>query len=169
MCKRRRTPGDRARPEPRSAQLGSGSRSAQLGSGWRSTATRLRRGGTRGSPTGPLLDRAGASGCPDSNWGPLRPERSALPGFGVGEPVVPPRAPSWIVLAHRGAQIRTGDLSDPNGARYPASAWGNPWFPHGPPPGSCWRIGVPRFELGTSPTRTERATRLRHTPDRAIG
>src|SRR5579884_1997447 len=98
-----------------------------------------------------------------------RPERSALPGFGVGEPVVSPRAPSWIVLAHRGAQIRTGDLSDPNGARYPASAWGNPWFPHGPPPGSCWRIGVPRFELGTSPTRTERATRLRHTPDRAIG
>src|SRR5579884_947135 len=89
-------------------------------------ATRLRRGGTRGSPTGPLVDRAGASGCPDSNWGPLRPERSALPGFGVGGP-------------------------------------------HGPPPGSCWRIGVPRFELGTSPTRTERATRLRHTPDRAIG
>jgi hypothetical protein len=29
--------------------------------------------------------------------------------------------------------------------------------------GSC--IGVPRFELGTSPTRTERATRLRHTPN----
>src|SRR5690242_21028275 len=27
-------------------------------------------------------------------------------------------------------------------------------------------IGVPRFELGTSPTRTERATRLRHTPNR---
>lgn len=27
-------------------------------------------------------------------------------------------------------------------------------------------IGVPRFELGTSPTRTERATRLRHTPKR---
>ena len=27
-------------------------------------------------------------------------------------------------------------------------------------------IGVPRFELGTSPTRTERATRLRHTPSR---
>ena len=26
------------------------------------------------------------------------------------------------------------------------------------------KIGVPRFELGTSPTRTERATRLRHTP-----
>src|SRR6186997_2949493 len=25
-------------------------------------------------------------------------------------------------------------------------------------------IGVPRFELGASPTRTERATRLRHTP-----
>ena len=25
-------------------------------------------------------------------------------------------------------------------------------------------VGVPRFELGTSPTRTERATRLRHTP-----
>ncbi len=28
-------------------------------------------------------------------------------------------------------------------------------------------IGVPRFELGTSPTRTERATRLRHTPKTA--
>src|SRR5512132_3718235 len=28
-------------------------------------------------------------------------------------------------------------------------------------------IGVPRFELGTSPTRTERATRLRHTPSAA--
>jgi hypothetical protein len=25
-------------------------------------------------------------------------------------------------------------------------------------------IGLPRFELGTSPTRTERATRLRHSP-----
>src|SRR5437773_11347543 len=33
-----------------------------------------------------------------------------------------------------------------------------------PPPPS---IGVPRFELGTSPTRTERATRLRHTPNAA--
>ena len=30
----------------------------------------------------------------------------------------------------------------------------------------CGKIGVPRFELGTSPTRTERATRLRHTPSR---
>ena len=30
------------------------------------------------------------------------------------------------------------------------------------------RIGVPRFELGTSPTRTERATRLRHTPEAPI-
>src|SRR5436190_12666272 len=30
--------------------------------------------------------------------------------------------------------------------------------------GSPAPIGVPRFELGTSPTRTERATRLRHTP-----
>src|SRR4029077_14935367 len=28
------------------------------------------------------------------------------------------------------------------------------------------KVGVPRFELGTSPTRTERATRLRHTPSR---
>jgi single-strand DNA-binding protein len=28
-------------------------------------------------------------------------------------------------------------------------------------------VGVPRFELGTSPTRTERATRLRHTPSAA--
>src|SRR3954454_24939927 len=26
------------------------------------------------------------------------------------------------------------------------------------------RIGAPRFELGTSPTRTVRATRLRHAP-----
>src|SRR4029453_8368160 len=30
-------------------------------------------------------------------------------------------------------------------------------------------IGVPRFELGTSPTRTERATRLRHTPRTVTG
>jgi hypothetical protein len=30
--------------------------------------------------------------------------------------------------------------------------------------GSPALIGVPRFELGASPTRTERATRLRHTP-----
>ena len=30
-------------------------------------------------------------------------------------------------------------------------------------------IGVPRFELGTSPTRTERATRLRHTPSAETG
>ena len=34
----------------------------------------------------------------------------------------------------------------------------------GEPRGSPMPIGVPRFELGTSPTRTERATRLRHTP-----
>jgi hypothetical protein len=33
-----------------------------------------------------------------------------------------------------------------------------------PPPGP--RIGAPRFELGTSPTRTVRATRLRHAPKR---
>jgi hypothetical protein len=26
------------------------------------------------------------------------------------------------------------------------------------------KIGAPRFELGTSPTRTVRATRLRHAP-----
>jgi putative hydrolase of the HAD superfamily len=38
-------------------------------------------------------------------------------------------------------------------------SWGNRGFPH-------TKIGVPRFELGTSPTRTERATRLRHTPSR---
>jgi uncharacterized membrane protein YphA (DoxX/SURF4 family) len=36
----------------------------------------------------------------------------------------------------------------------------------GEPLGSPAPIGVPRFELGTSPTRTERATRLRHTPKR---
>src|SRR2546429_7552785 len=35
---------------------------------------------------------------------------------------------------------------------------------HGGNPVSPVLIGVPRFELGTSPTRTERATRLRHTP-----
>ena len=34
----------------------------------------------------------------------------------------------------------------------------------GEPRGSPTLVGVPRFELGTSPTRTERATRLRHTP-----
>src|SRR5215211_7157957 len=30
-------------------------------------------------------------------------------------------------------------------------------------------IGVPRFELGTSPTRTELATRMRQTPRRPTG
>ena len=35
---------------------------------------------------------------------------------------------------------------------------GTSWFPRD-------LIGVPRFELGASPTRTERATRLRHTPE----
>ena len=29
---------------------------------------------------GPRCGPGSASGCPDSNWGPLRPERSALPG-----------------------------------------------------------------------------------------
>ena len=33
-------------------------------------------------------------------------------------------------------------------------------------PSSTCTIGAPRFELGTSPTRTERATRLRHAPMR---
>ena len=32
---------------------------------------------------------------------------------------------------------------------------------------SCCFIGAPRFELGTSPTRTVRATRLRHAPRRS--
>ena len=31
------------------------------------------------------------------------------------------------------------------------------------------QIGLPRFELGTSPTRTERATRLRHSPWSDLG
>ena len=44
-----------------------------------------------------------------------------------------------------------GDRHDAEGAR-----WGTT--------GSPAAIGVPRFELGASPTRTERATRLRHTP-----
>ena len=42
---------------------------------------RVPRGGTGGSP-------ARRSGCPDLNWGPLRPERSALPGCAT------PRAPT---------------------------------------------------------------------------
>src|SRR5262249_47518126 len=36
--------------------------------------------------------------------------------------------------------------------------------PHSQIPTPARLIGVPRFELGASPTRTERATRLRHTP-----
>ena len=39
----------------------------------------------------------------------------------------------------------------------PKGSWGNQRLPHD-------SIGVRRFELRTSPTRTERATRLRHTP-----
>ena len=39
-------------------------------------------------------------------------------------------------------------------------------FSVSPSPSRFSTIGVPRFELGASPTRTERATRLRHTPSR---
>src|SRR4029077_12194186 len=42
------------------------------------------------------------------------------------------------------------------------------WKAAGAAPRPRQRIGVPRFELGTSPTRTERATRLRHTPEAPI-
>ena len=40
------------------------------------------RGKSRSRQTlpGPRCGPGSASGCPDSNWGPLRPERSALPG-----------------------------------------------------------------------------------------
>src|SRR5207253_10973756 len=70
--------------------------------------------------------------------------------------------------------------------RSPSSSWSPSWttvagnvrrdcaesvtIPRTETPGSRSRlpgasVGVPRFELGTSPTRTERATRLRYTPD----
>src|ERR671936_507325 len=45
--------------------------------------------------------------------------------------------------------------------------WWRKKGPHGGNMVSPVGIGVPRFELGTSPTRTERATRLRHTPSAA--
>ena len=48
-----------------------------------------------------------------------------------------------------------------NRSRFPQQKEGGSWGKHGFPHA---QIGVPRFELGTSPTRTERATRLRHTP-----
>jgi hypothetical protein len=44
-----------------------------------------------------------------------------------------------------------------------------PGLPGGAAAGQGSEIGVPRFELGTSPTRTERATRLRHTPTTDTG
>ena len=62
-----------------------------------------------------------------------------------------PRARSSGSCRSRGAGSEPStDLDEPAGET---------WFP---PPS----IGVRRFELRTSPTRTERATRLRHTPRR---
>src|SRR5204863_9700812 len=50
------------------------------------------------------------------------PTIGALP-HGGGEPRArdEARAPGAVVESNRGAQIRTGDLSDPNGARYQAA------------------------------------------------
>src|SRR5436190_20372207 len=56
----------------------------------RGTGTQLRSAGSATACTTPTPERRGPvgepgvpprlSGCPDLNWGPLRPERSALPG-----------------------------------------------------------------------------------------
>src|SRR5262249_39085794 len=55
-------------------------------------------------------------------------------------------------------------FTDLNAARRAATDRDRLKTAKGGPPARPSRIGVPRFELGTSPTRTERATRLRHTP-----
>ena len=57
-----------------------------------------REGGTRGKPS---VSPAIQSGCPDLNWGPLRPERSALPGCAT------PRARKGYRLTGRRADPAT--------------------------------------------------------------
>ena len=44
------------------------------------TWRRVRASGVRAGSAGETASPPRVSGCPDSNWGPLRPERSALPG-----------------------------------------------------------------------------------------
>src|SRR5262249_60698249 len=78
------------------------------------------------------------SGSPDLNRGPLRPAEAPL------------AAPTF-----QGARSRA---RAPGGNEQPRRSHKKGLAMRGP------SIGVPRFELGTSPTRTERATRLRHTP-----
>src|SRR5207247_6308702 len=88
------------------------------------------RGGTMGSPTT-------QSGCPDLNWGPLRPERSALPGCatpragygyrlaarGRRRSLPRPRAPEYAeadrCLCGAGAVTRTHDVSTARRAATP--------------------------------------------------
>ena len=56
----------------------------------------------RAGASAPRIPACGKSGCPDSNWGPLRPERSALPGCAT------PRASTGYPLARPGARRRAG-------------------------------------------------------------
>ena len=70
----------------------------------------------------------------------------------------PLRARATDRSAHRPTKDRSRGSTEPD----PGGASAGNGLPHA-------LIGVPRFELGTSPTRTERATRLRHTPSRPQG
>src|SRR3954462_6757857 len=86
------------------------------------------------------------------------------PPIAAGPPTPRPRTSvTWPVSSLAPGRKRTApplprsvDRNSGLACARPEKREGSQWLP------SC--IGVPRFELGTSPTRTERATRLRHTP-----
>src|SRR5262249_3355531 len=134
--------------------------------------------------------RVPQSGCPDLNRGPLRPAEAPLaaPTFqGARAELVRPSETSNLAARTKGPAMRGPSIGVPRSepgtsptrrgaacgadisartsrARAPV---GNEQPRRSNKKGPAMRgpsIGVPRFELGTSPTRTERATRLRHTP-----
>src|SRR5262249_33141752 len=131
------------------------------------------------------------SGSPDLNRGPLRPAEAplaaptfqgarsrarapggneqprrshkkgpAMRGPSIGVPRSEPGTSPTRRGAASGADIhgRTSRARAPGGNEQPRRSHKKGPAMRGP------SIGVPRFELRTSPTRTERATRLRHTP-----
>ena len=72
----------------------------------------------------------------------------------------PSSARSASASSPRTTRTSTRSARSPPSRSWSAANRGQVGEPAAPPA----LIGVPRFELGTSPTRTERATRLRHTP-----